>query len=77
MKRIVEEEMSDGTVRYVVEKQRRFLWMAWFEIDTMIVNNGTSYVLKECIYDNIDDAKKRCGIPINEVMSRKILYERY
>ena len=77
MKRIVEEKMSDCTVRYVVEKRRRFLWMTWFEIDTMIVNNGTSYVLKECIYDNIDDAKKRCGIPINEVMRRKVLYEKY
>lgn len=77
MKRIVEEEMSDGTVRYVVEKQRRFLWLTWFEIDTMIVNNGTSYVLKECIYDNVDDAKKRCGIAINEVMNRKILCEKY
>lgn len=77
MKRIVEEEMSDGTIRYVVEKQRRFLWLTWFEIDTMIVDNGSSYVLKQCIYDNVDDAKKRCGIPSNEVMNRKILYEKF
>lgn len=42
----------------------------------MIVDNGSSYVLKQCIYDNVDDAKKRCGIPSNEVMNRKILYEK-
>lgn len=77
MKRIVEEKMSDGTVRYVVEKRRRFLWITWFETDTMVVDNGSSYALKQCVYDNIDEAKKRCGISDNEVMNRKILYEKY
>lgn len=65
--------MSDGTERYVVEKRKRFLWLTWYQIDTMIVYDGVSIKIKQCIYDNLEDAEKRIGIPINKVVRRDVI----
>lgn len=73
MKRIVKEIMSDGTERYVVEKRKRFLWLTWYQIDTMIAYDGVSIKIKQCIYDNLEEAEKRIGMPINKVVRRDVI----
>ena len=77
MKRIVEETLGNGNIRYRVETNRilGFIPCKWYT-DTFY--DGERDITFDAIFDNIDEAYSHIGIIRKgtswEVVSRKIIY---
>lgn len=67
-RRIVRETYKDNTVKYRVEKYKRF--SGWC-VETEVVTED--YVHKPLRFDTLEEAKEYCGIPINPIISEEII----
>lgn len=70
-RRIVRETYKDNTVKYRVEKYKRF--SGWC-IETKIIHVEYMIDTHEPLrFDTLEEAKEYCGIPINPIVSEEII----
>lgn len=70
-RRIVKETYKDGTVKFRVEKYR---WFSGWCIETKVVTEDYAIYTREPLrFDTLEVAKEYCGIPINPIISEKII----
>ncbi len=70
-RRIVRETYKDNTVKYRVEKYKRF--SGWC-IETKIVTKDYAIYTREPLrFDTLEEAKEYCGIPSNPIISEEII----
>lgn len=70
-RRIVQETYKDNTVKYRVEKYKRF--SGWCT-ETRVVHAEYMIDTYEPLrFDTLEEAKEYCGIPVNPIISEKII----
>lgn len=70
-RRIVRETYKDNTVKYRVEKYKRF--SGWC-IETKVVTEDYAIYTREPLrFDTLEEAKECCGIPSNPIISEEII----
>lgn len=76
MKRIVEETLKDGRIRYRVESNRTFFGLLpckWYTC-TVYINNEYSYdIACDAVFDSLKEAEIFADIETNPVIKRVVL----
>lgn len=70
-RRIVQEIYKDNTVKYRVEKYRRF---SGWGIENKVIH--LEYMIDKyepLRFDTLEEAKEYCGVPINPIISEEII----
>lgn len=75
MKRIIEEELKDGTIQYRVESNRMFFGLIpckWYTC-TVTIPYGYAEIFCYAVFNTLEEAQVFAGINPNPVIKRTLL----